>query len=138
MDTPAGLPPTGLPPTGLLIVRFMAGGFPFAVEATQVRGMLADVSNGETVHAAEDLIGLPAEGLTKTAAPRRKCLLVGDQSKIVTVSEPVALETLPAELLFPLPAPVTARLSLVGIKALATCGDKAVLIVDLRALLSDR
>jgi len=110
------------------VVSFAAGGFRFAVQACQVRGMLAEGAPGAI--AAEALIGLaPPAG-----APRR-LLVVGGRGACVEVGEPVELEALPAASLFPLPPPVAARISLSGIKGVAVISSGIVLIVDLEAIL---
>ncbi len=117
-------------------VSFTAGGYRFAVEAHQVKGMLVAETDAVGTLAPgtlpiETLIGLPPE-----AGARRRRLVIGHRGDRVEVGEPVEFETLPAQALFALPPAVTTRLTLRGIKGLAILPAGAVLIVDLETLLT--
>lgn len=114
----------------LAVVSFAAGSYRFAVQARQIRSMLAEAQVGADPLTAEALIGLPPGGATT-----RKWLVVGAQGRCVEVGEPVELETLPASALYPLPPPVAARITLCGIRGLAIVPAGAILIVDLEAIL---
>lgn len=114
----------------LNVVRFDAGGFRFAVEASQVRGMRANVGDDRLAQNAETLIGLE-----KDTAQARKWLSIGRNGIFVEVAEPVGLDAIPTGRIYPLPRLVSARLALRGIRALALDSTGATLLVDLAALL---
>jgi hypothetical protein len=118
-------------PGSLEVVCFDAGGVHLAVEARQVRGMLATAEGNTDVVAVEDVIGLP-----RNAPARRKWLLIGAQNRCVEVSAPVELMALPACAIYPLPPLAAARMSLTGVRAAAFLESGLVLIVDLEAALS--
>ncbi len=119
---------TGATDAVLAVVSFDAGGFRFAVEAAQVRGMVPEGEGGAGI-AVEPLLGLPPEA----RPPRHRLDLAG--GGCVEVSGPVGLDSLPAAAIFPLPPLVAARMALAGIRAVALMPPGPVLVVDLRALL---
>lgn len=114
----------------LEVVSFTAGGYRFAVEARQIDHMLDHVP--ATVMAIEALLGLAP---VDEAGPRRRLQV---DRHCIEVGEPVELRTVPVELIHALPALVTARIKLKGIRALALEIDQRTLLVDLRAVLAQQ
>jgi hypothetical protein len=107
----------------LPVVRFSAGaGVRLAMEARQVAAMLAAPEPGTEVVTVETLLGLaPAED-----GNRRWLRCAG---RCLEVSEPVALASLSAAAIHPLPPLVAARLALRGVRALALEGDGVTLLL---------
>lgn len=108
----------------LSVVCFIAGGYAFAVEASQIGGMLDTAPAKFT--SVEELLGL-----TAATNSFRRWLRVGE--RYVEVGEPVALCFLPIGSIYHLPEFIRMRIQLKGIKALAVM-DKPVLLVDLNHL----
>ena len=115
-------------PDRLAVVRFVAGGRQFAVEAAHVRAMIPESGPGESAISAECLIGLPPG-----PPARRVRLVIAADSRQVEVSEPVELASLPADSLFALPALVAKRMTLAGVRAVALTPSGAVLLVEFPA-----
>lgn len=113
----------------LEIVSFAAGACRFAVEAQQIEALLQD-EPGPAVD-VEALLRLP-----RVEAARRRCLRIG--GRIVRVSEPLDLRSLPVDRLFPLPELVALRIRIEGVRALALDAHGAMLLLDLQALLVQR
>ena len=111
----------------LEIVSFAAGAYRLAVEAQQIDALLND--GPETLVAVETLLGLPLV----EAGPRR-CLRVGKYR--VSVSEPVDLRALSVDSIYPLPELVARRIQIRGVRALVIEAHEAMLLLDLRGLLS--
>lgn len=111
------------------IVSFSAGGYRFAAEAQQVDAMLQDAP--ETMVDVDVLLGLPLAD-----AAHRRCLRVGE--RIVRVSEPLELLSVPVDRFHPLPEFVALRIQIKGARALALDGQGAMLLLDLPALLAAR
>ena len=137
--SPARSPATIDPSTALLkVVSFQAGGFRFAVEAAQVKFMLAELPAEDSKPVAceaEALIGLP-DGDTSS----RRWLAVETRGVdiYIAVSEPVLLQALPATQVFPLPDMFMSRTALTGVRAFALDGQVPVLLVDIRAAIEHR
>lgn len=115
----------------LELVLFTAGPYRFGVEASRVRGSgeLPDYA----VPCVESLLSLSG-GIGNN---RRQCLTIKGNSRNyeLSVAVPLELYTLPTESIHPLPAAVTARCKLPGLRGLATTEEGLVLLVDLCLLL---
>ncbi|MBF0562371.1 MAG: hypothetical protein HQL37_10190 [Alphaproteobacteria bacterium] len=121
----------------LAVVRFTAGGTRFAAEARHVR-FIHDIpffSDGAGILRIESLLGPLASNPV-----RRRGLVVETATgeTVVSVCEPVFLDTLDAKTIFPMPPLIAARLSLKGVRALAMDESGLILLVDLPLLSSRR
>ncbi len=112
------------------VVCFTASRARFAVEASQVRTMLAADQDGGDAVPIEGLIGLPV-----SAGELRHRLILKAGGPCVEVSGPVSLETLAAAQIHPLPRLVAARMSLAGVRALALPPSGPVLILDVNMVI---
>lgn len=117
-------------PDTLEVVSFGAGGYRFAVEASQVKTQLP-VRHEAEIAAVEQLLGLPGGA---SPGSRRTLLMkhpAGDYA--VTVADPVELLTVRAEAIHPLPPLIAARNTLTGLRGLALVAEGVMLLVDFRA-----
>ncbi len=117
--------------TALALVEFKAGRFDFAIEASGVRGSEAlpdyDIPEIETL--------LSLSEVNNRAA--RLCLSLesGGQIHKISVAAPIALFSLPAAAIQPLPPALKARCRLPGLRALALTKEKFILLISLQDLL---
>ena len=113
----------------LPVVRFTLAGWPFAVEAAQVAGMLAIPEKG--IHAAS-LLGLPR---AEHVSLRWLAIRCADATTIaLAMEEPIKLEPIPVEAIQPLPHLLAARHQLPGLLALALEDNELTLLLDLQAV----
>lgn len=111
---------------GLQLVRFRAGQWILAIEASRVEGVR---DGGEAAGPRiESLLGIEPSPSAKT----RTLLLRepwGGLSRNIVVCEPVQLERAPAEALFPLPALTRRRCGLPGLRAIAFAQGAMLLLI---------
>jgi hypothetical protein len=115
--------------SSLDVVAFMAGGYRFAVEATQVRTQMQRKADGE-YRQVESVLGLPAQN--SLPSDQRRVLLIkhpdGDYG--VEVADPVELLSLEISTIYPLPALIAARNTLLGMRGLALWQGKIIVLVS--------
>lgn len=119
------------PPDALEVVSFMAGGYRFAIEASQV-GSLQSADISAAVPTAEQVLGMSG-GDTSNHSGHRILLIkhpAGDYA--VMVSAPVELLRLRADTIYPLPDLIAARNTLVGIRGMVLSAEGLTLLVDFR------
>lgn len=115
----------------LELVLFRVNQYRFGVESSQVLGSggLPD----HTVSSFESILCLADD----TTNSRRQSITVkgSKQEHKLSVAVPLELCVLPAASIHPLPAVVSARCKLPGLRALATTAEGLILLIDLCSLL---
>lgn len=114
----------------LELILFTVGQYCFGVESLQVSG--SGPLPEDTIPAVESLLFLNAS----ESGNRRQCLTIKGSSQDYSISVAVPLELckLAVEKIHPLPAAVSARCRLPGLRALAATDAGFILLVDLRSL----
>ncbi|MEO5372652.1 MAG: hypothetical protein H7840_00055 [Alphaproteobacteria bacterium] len=125
----------------LSVVRVQAGGHRFAVEARWIRAMRDQPPSSAASPAGAEAVTL--ESLLGSLVPdasRRRWLVVktGLAERVISVAEPVVLDTIAADRVFPLPPLVAARLAFNGVRALALDPSGVLFLVDLQELMGVR
>jgi hypothetical protein len=109
----------------------MAGGYRFAVEATQIRTQMRRKADGE-YRQVESVLGLAVPNTPPS--DQRRVLLIkhpdGDYS--LEVADPVELLSLEIAAIYPLPSLIATRNTLVGIRGLALWQGEIIVLVSFR------
>jgi hypothetical protein len=116
----------------LELVLFKAGQYRFGVESASVRS--SGELPGHHIASIESLLALSCS----SGYSRRHCLTIkgNSQDYEISVAAPLELCSIPVEIIHPLPAVLSARCKLPGLRALAVCDNGLTLLVELNRLLA--